>query len=90
MRERGVGLRRARSPNARAGGRPCGSQTSQSLHPSESRGDSEALCKTQYIGKAGGVKHQQALAAITRRKQLNQIQNQIAQLEGEVGSLSKS
>lgn len=39
--------------------------------------DSEALCKTQYIGKVGSPQHQQALAAIFRRKQLAQIQNQM-------------
>lgn len=41
------------------------------------QGNSEALCKTQYIGKAGSPQHQEALAAISRRKQLAQIHKQI-------------
>ena len=54
--------------------------------PRRRQDDSGALCKTQYIGKAGGPRHQQALGAIARRKRLTQIQNQIAQLKGEVRS----
>ncbi|NJM99952.1 MAG: hypothetical protein HC800_24950 [Phormidesmis sp. RL_2_1] len=49
--------------------------------PKRKRGDSEALCKTQYIGKVGSPQHQKALASISRRKHLTQLRDQIARIK---------
>lgn len=48
------------------------------------RGDSQALCKTQYIGKVGSLRHQQAKQAFQRRRRLTKIENQMLLIEQQM------
>lgn len=50
-----------------------------------SRGNVEALVKTQYIGKEGSEEHKAAIAARQRRERLKQIEKQIEILSKEAG-----
>ena len=87
--EKGTWIETCRVSN-RKGWRQAMWKSSQPIFtPRRRQGNSEALCKTQYIGKAGEPQHQQALEAIARRKQLNQIQTQIARI-GEAAQRTKA
>jgi hypothetical protein len=51
------------------------------FHPKRQHNKGGALGKTQYIGKVGSSAHQQAQAAIARRRQLTRIDHQIAEIQ---------